>query len=432
MGIKIRLRRDFLTRLRNQGVLSGIVTYIILCGLAYYITPPQLWSELLTFISGGIKEIPPGGTMLITMGTLVGLIVLRIPIAFVIITITKKILGKPVSKRSLFKYGDAKKYWLAELLMLVAFEELLGRWLFIEYLPKTLHIDTTLGLWGLLIGGNVIWTLMHLANFEKEKEKKIGYVITQFIGGFFYAFVFIKFGLIPCILMHFMFNAILFSGLKGQITENYLFVKAFSQLCVAGIAYMVFNQDVRDLLIWFEGQGTPTPLPGWTLLDYVAITIATASLIEGVFTLICYDESTETKTESFGEKMLEAIIGPFLILGMVYIANYIFAGVVSSIYLRMVMVYLIIMSIVKNVSPNHAVKMFWMGLTSGSIAMCCLMALSWKIGVIYLLIQTIMSLVANYFFEKYAPPQTIRPPDPPNLNRPWSEIMKKPEFYIEK
>lgn len=431
MGIRIRLRRDYLMRLRSQGILSGLVTYLILGAIAYYLTPPQFWDELLTFFSGRIKEISPGGTMLLTMGTLIGIVVLRIPIALVISIISKKILGKPVSNRSLFKYGDAKKYWLAVLLVLVTIEEIIGRWLFIDFLPDVFGITSTIGIWVFLIAGNALWTWMHLANFEKEKEKKLGYVITQFVGGFFYAFVFIKFGLIPCILMHFMFNAILFSGLKGQVTESNRQIKIASHLFVVGIAYLLFNQNIRDLLIWFEGKGTPAPLPGWTLLDYVTITIGISSLIGAIFTLINYDENTDTKTESVGEKILGAIIGSLLLLGMAYIANYILSGVISSIYLRMVMAYLIIMSIAKSISPNHAVKLFWIGLTSGSLWMCCVVALDWKIGGIYIIIQVVISLVANYFFKKYVPSQTIHPPDAPNLNRPWAQVSKPP-FTIEK
>ncbi len=431
MGVKIKFRRDFLLQIRNQGIVSSVLTYFILACLAYYVTPPQLWNDLLTFFSGKIKAITPGGTMVVTMGMMIGIVVLRIPIALTILFIVKKILGKPVSNRSIFKYGDAKKYWLAELLVIITIEEIIGRWLFIDFLPDAFGITSTIGIWAFLIAGNALWSWMHLANFKQEKEKKIGYVTTQFIGGFFYAFVFIKFGLIPCILMHFMFNAILFSGLKGQVTENNRYIKIVSHLLVVGIAYLLFNQDIRDLLIWFEGKGTPAPLPGWTLLDYIAITITISSLIDVIFTLIYYDESTDTKTDSVGEKILPAIIGPFLLLGMIYIANYIFSGVIPSIYLRMVMVYLIIMSMVKSISPNHAVKLFWMGFTSGSIGMCCIVALGWKMGVIYLLIQTVVSLVANHFLEKYAPSQTIHPPDAPNLNRPWSKIGR-PDFYTEK
>ncbi len=433
MGIKISLRRDLLTRLRDQSKQSGILTYLTLAVIAYYLMPPTLISELLSFFSGDIKGVIPGGNAVVIIGTMVSIVVLRIPIAILIGSIIKILLGKPVSNRSLFKYGDGQKRWLASLLFIITIEELLGRWLFIEILPNALNINSSLGLWGLLIGGNIIWTILHLYNFEKEKERKVGYVITQFVGGFFYAFVFIKFGLVPCILMHFMFNAVLFSGLKGQIVENYRYIKAFLQLCLAGVMYMIFSQDVRDLLIWFVGQGAPTSLEGWGLIDYLAITLAVSLAMQAILNLLSYDETVpkeEEKELTFFEQVLLVFFATAVLIGMVFVVEHLLSDVIPIIYLRMVMVYLIVFSIAKFSSPNHAVKAFWISLTDGWILICIMIGLDWQMAYLYLLLIMVSELALSTLLKKLIP-ASKHAQDAQAFVIKNQSLTKKPEFYSE-
>lgn len=427
MGIRITLRRDILKRLRVQSIQTGFLTYFLLVVVAYYLMPPTLISDLLSFFGGDIKGVIPGGDMVTIMGALVAIVVLRIPITVTIGWIMKKILGKPTSRASFFKYGEDKKYWLAYLLYTVAFEEIFARQLFLDVLPKLLHVESTWGLWGLLILGNVLWAYLHLYNFSKERDRKFGYVLTQFIGGFFYAFVFLKFGLIPSILMHFMFNAVLFSGLKGQISENYRLQTTFTQLCIAGISYMLFNQNVGDLLLWIQAEGKPIPLPGWGLLDYITISLTISCTVQAIFTLLRYDEIPEDKKELILERVLGIGVGAILFIGMVLCADALLSEI-SSIYLRTVGAFLIIMSILRSGSPNYAVKIFWGALTSGWLSICCILALGWQMGAIYVIVLLVSSWIANYFYEKFAPKPAT--PSPVDQNKPWSEIVK--EFYVEK
>lgn len=95
--------------------------------------------------------------------------------------------------------------FLGDYFMIIILEELFARWLFMGVTP----LLAGWLLWPSMIIGNALWALAHLHNYSDPKDRQIARVFPQFLGGVFYGWMYLKFGLPVTIATHLLHNAII-------------------------------------------------------------------------------------------------------------------------------------------------------------------------------------------------------------------------------
>ncbi|MCH7759128.1 CPBP family intramembrane metalloprotease, partial [Patescibacteria group bacterium] len=91
-------------------------------------------------------------------------------------------------------------------------EELLFRWLPLGLIAKITFFSSIFWFYILFLAGNLIWSLMHLGNFNK-KDRQLIRVFPIFILGIFLTYIFVKYGLLASAVTHITYNIIIFTTL---------------------------------------------------------------------------------------------------------------------------------------------------------------------------------------------------------------------------
>ncbi|PIP69304.1 hypothetical protein COW91_00220 [Candidatus Nomurabacteria bacterium CG22_combo_CG10-13_8_21_14_all_32_8] len=170
-------------------------------------------NELKLLISGEFQEISKNHTSFVMMFLVIFVVViLNIIYSFCLLTLISKILGKSgkhTASETLKERGS--KYLFFSFFAEASAEELVARWFFLRLLTKITFLSGTVAFYVLFLIGNSLWALIHLSNYKKREDRKILRVLPQFIGGIFYTYIFLKYGLLATVLEHVVFNIILLS-----------------------------------------------------------------------------------------------------------------------------------------------------------------------------------------------------------------------------
>ena len=184
-------------------------------------------------------------------------------------------------------------YHFLKHIMLVFAEEVFARWFFLGLLTKISVLSGTTAFHILFLIGNGSWALIHLPNWEKG-DNRITKVLSIFLAGFFFSYVYIKCGLLPVILLHFGRNTVLWALDKVQEIDPWYFVHiGYTALCGI-VSYVLMKKPLSDILPWFDDNPV-YHLQGWEFWDYVNVSIYISSCVVVVCGLLLYDRGEVEK-----------------------------------------------------------------------------------------------------------------------------------------
>ena len=94
-------------------------------------------------------------------------------------------------------------------------EELLFRWFLLGVLPMIPFLSGSTTFYFLLATGNIIWALLHFANYKRSGPRGVEMLCGQllallphFVVGLFLSYEFVKLGIVACVLSHALINGV--------------------------------------------------------------------------------------------------------------------------------------------------------------------------------------------------------------------------------
>jgi hypothetical protein len=303
------------------GSLSALCTFGLLALIAWKAEVfGMVINELIMFISGGFREVASNHTTFLMMfPVILAVVVLNLSCAVGANVLQEKILGKS-GKHMLvdfFEEMEEDNHFFT-FFVIVLLEELFARWFFLGLLTKISFLSGTVAFYALFLIGNGIWALIHLSNFKEEKDRKVLRVLPQFVGGVFFTYVFVKYGLLAAILAHFASNAVIFAVHKVQrINVIDGLIVGYAALCAA-ISYTLMEKPLADVLPWFADSPV-FRLQGWEFWDYVKISVFLSASFVIVFGLLLYDRGEAEKKKSDKDiGLVGYIVGIPIVISLLY------------------------------------------------------------------------------------------------------------------
>lgn len=226
-------------------------------------------------------------------GTILSLIVIDTVLAWIFGVMLKSLShDTPASAVADVINSMKGKHNFATFFFAAFMEEVYARWLFLGILPTVLN-PTTFVWWTLLILGNSSWALIHLMNFEK-KDRRIIWILPQFIGGLIFSLVYVKFGFLAAVYCHLGSNALLLCVHKVEdVTEKDILPASYCVL-VSGLSLALMslgnnfsNFEIGKLLEQLSVGDSS--LDRLEIIDWISITILTTFLLKSLTTLLMYD-----------------------------------------------------------------------------------------------------------------------------------------------
>ncbi|KXK07278.1 MAG: hypothetical protein UZ21_OP11001001140 [Microgenomates bacterium OLB22] len=265
---------------------------------------------------------------------------------------------------------------------------------FLGLLPKIPALSGQTAFYALLLIGNTIWAGIHLNNFKENRDKKILFVLPQFVGGIFLSYIYLKFGLFGSVLAHFAGNAIILSSHKvHKVTIIDGLHILYGALC-AWISYRLMTKPLSDMLTWFSTEPV-FKLPGWTFWDYVLATVFIASIMGLVFDLLLYDRGSLEQDEK--ERSVGIVVTTYLLafpiqFGLMLGAFSLLGWLGVGVFYRIICVALIFGLPSKQDSLGAVSRQFWAGLPYVYIMGCLLMGLGFIQTVAWALTMSVIAL----------------------------------------
>ncbi|MBI2450572.1 MAG: CPBP family intramembrane metalloprotease [Candidatus Nealsonbacteria bacterium] len=182
-------------------VLSGFSIWFFLTG---GLNEPT--SQLISFFKE--TRVNRQSISLANLNVLIGFVFINYCVSFAAI-IFASIIKKRGPKMQPIDASLKLPFWLMNFILLgvVTMEEVIFRWLPLGFLLPI--FDTRSALWILIIVSSLAFGLVHIGN-QKLYRKSIIFTLPQMLGGIILCYVFLAFGFLGALLVHFIFNAILF------------------------------------------------------------------------------------------------------------------------------------------------------------------------------------------------------------------------------
>jgi len=351
-------------KLKAMGVWSMIGTWILLLIVAWNLIPfSQVCEELLTFASGRVMQLQAEDCFQDVLGICLWIVVISLLLCFTSGIVFNKIAGKAKGHfiEDLFNLNGERRFFL-QMFLAVLLEELFARGLFLGLLTKIPFLSGALGFYFLMFLGNAIWSVIHIRNFKRAQDKNFIRTIPQFVCGLFLSFVFVKYGLLGAILVHFGFNAVILSlNHKQRFNKVDLCIILLNVVYMLA-AYLLMQKPLTDVLVWLNGSGD-FKLPGWNFFDYLCFSIFLSSCFTLIFDLLLYDRSYIDKKIELDQSLLVYVIVFLIILlltlGITYGAYFLLGLVIKDIPIRVLIISLAFCGAMKSPSLSSAMRFFW-------------------------------------------------------------------------
>ncbi len=378
---------------KTLGVFSAIGTFVLLALIAWKAGVfGMVIGELVLFISGGFREIAVNHTSFLMMfPVILAVVVIELPCCIGAAVLQAKILGKS-GKHALVDFFDkmVEGNHFFSFFVMVIIEELFARWFFLGLLTKIPFLSGVVAFYTLFLIGNGIWALIHLDNFEEEKDRKTLRVLPQFVAGLFFTYVFVKYGLLAVVLAHFASNAVLFATHKVQrvnLVDG--IIVGYAALC-AVVCYLLMHKPLADILPWFSDNPV-FRLQGWEFWDYVLFSVFLSASFVIVFGVLLYDQGDAGKKESDESPgIIRLIIVIPFVIGLLY-GTYALLGLfIASVPYRVLVLAILFTFIQKGMSGSAVARTFWVGLPDIYISMCILQALGFWPAIAWIALDTIV------------------------------------------
>ncbi len=374
------------------GSISAIGTMILIAVIAWKMHAfDMVLHGLGLLLTGNVMEIAPFKGNFLDMSTqLLAVIAIELPCsiaaALVVWAIVGKTEGDHFKLRDLFGTKDTSLFF--GFFVLCGAEELLARGLFLGLIAKLPFLSGTVPFYVLAVLGNGIWALIHLKNFSKKKDRKWIRTLPQFVGGIALTYVFVKFGLLACILAHFGSNAIIFSLDKMQKIDRIDGMILGYALVCAGVSYMSMSKPLGDISAWFAEQPV-FRLPGWGFWDYVKVSIFVPSCFSVIFGLLMYDRGEAGKKQ---EGMLGTLIGAPIVIGILYLLFLLLGIGMHSVQYRILILAILVSFAHTGSSGSSLARVFWYYLPDAYVTICILGALGFWSAMAWIAIESLVYL----------------------------------------
>lgn len=384
---------------KHLGTLSMLGTFVLFAYISHVTGSfTTVLHEMYFFISGRVFEIPHGRFVLSEMlPVLFAVIVLELPFCFGAGFLVENILSKRKGGHALTsKFEDTeKKYYFFHHVSVVSLEELGARWFFLGILANIPFLSGTIAFYILFLLGNSVWALIHLTNFEDERDQHPLRTLPQFVSGFFLGYVFVKYGLFATILTHIASNSILFAKFKVQkFTLFNAYIIAYTALCAA-VSFLSMTKPLTNVLPWFT-ENPQFLLDGWGFWDYLKISVCVTSCLVFVSALLLYDysdagEEGEQEVNISPLVRVVMMVGAIpLVVGLMYGAYALLGLFIPSIPQRILAIAIIYNCLWQGGRGSSTARTFWVGLPEVYISICLLQALGFWGAVALVFIETLI------------------------------------------
>lgn len=170
--------------------------------------------------------------------------------------------------------------------VIILMEEIFARWLFLGVLT---HVFAGPFFFVVLFFlGNGLWALQHKLNFLNKADQKNLRVLPQFLSGLIFSYVFVKYGLLASVLVHFGHNAVLFALSKKEKFETRYLLVGLYFLVFSGLFFYLQTRSFTDITTWFASVPIFS-LKGWSFWDYLLVDLSIFASLNLLVIILGYD-----------------------------------------------------------------------------------------------------------------------------------------------
>ncbi len=274
-------------RLQGLGIVSGVGLLIFVFGLtlitvSYSDILNNFWDFLFKgpgFVEDGSRE-----NALTIFMTVLAINVVDLVLAILIFLLLRKkfVIGNDNKLLEFISRGPLL------LLRVVTLEELFARYLFLGILTQV--FTGTAAFYILMLIGNALWALFHLSNHKHNPNRSVILVLPQFVGGFFLAYLYVRYGLWITILAHFWYDIMLFTVFKKIVLDKsniYIFLYHSMIAIVMLVAIFIREISFSNLSSWINGD--LTTIASMTFAEYAILLVFLECLIVVVSQILLLD-----------------------------------------------------------------------------------------------------------------------------------------------
>jgi hypothetical protein len=264
---------------------SLLVVLLIVAVIAYFAPISAINSDLRLFFTGSVKQIAPFefGNMPYynLLPNLFYILLLDIILMLIVGILIELILGKrkgsysPEAERT----SGKESYQGLALIFTNFIEEVAARWFFLGVL--TMVFTSPAAFYVLFFISNFLWTWAHVTNYSKEEPHRLLRCLPVFIGGFFYSFIYVKYGFWITLFAHVARNTFVFATFKIEEFKSFYINHALKCGIFTCVIYSLMTKPLADITPWFQANGSFV-LDGWTFWDYLLL----AMFFNGLFGFI--------------------------------------------------------------------------------------------------------------------------------------------------
>ncbi len=282
--------------LQGLGVVSGIGLLVLALGLTLItVSYPDILNNFWDFLFMGPDFVEDGSreNALTIFMTVMAINLIDIVLALMIFVFLRK------------KYAPSNPDKLLEaiskgpllILRVVILEELFARFLFLGILTQV--FTGTTAFYVLMLTGNALWALLHLNNHKDNPNRSIILVLPQFVGGFFLAYLYVRYGLGITILAHFWYDIMIFTLFKkfvpGKSNMYILLYHTVIALVMLGVI-IIREISFSNLSSWINGD--LVPIGSMTFVEYAILLVFLECLIVVISQVLLLDFAVSQQAKS--------------------------------------------------------------------------------------------------------------------------------------
>lgn len=248
--------------------------------------------------------------------------------------------GKSINHFNLFKNGPQGVY------LTIFLEEYFTRYLILGVLAKWLNF----AFWPtmiLMLIANTAWAALHLMNYDDPSERKPLAVLSQFVTGLLFFYIFMRYGFWITLLVHLSFDFMLFSADKVQTTIVENLANLVFWFAALGITLWVahyFHIAIPSIAPWLNNV---LIMPGgmWPMVIFMVIAFSVAGIAENLFGFDHVAVDREILKQSIPDvvftKFWKYIVRVLIILALSWIlSHWIEAAFTKAVIISMILIYL--------------------------------------------------------------------------------------------
>jgi hypothetical protein len=351
-----------------------------------------LWTAMQQLLTGHgaeiVRTIPPVTGLAALAGAFCAV---AFPLALAIAQLIKLWLGEARNINSNAFSSLMEQNQFRAIFVTVLGEEVYARWLFLGLLTQVWH--GSIGFYVLALVGNTSWALFHMTNNPDKTQRHWGRVLPQFTTGILLTGVYVGYGFMAVLLVHFAFDAMVFATQKRQSWNVVNLAILGYELALAGLSALVLftwtDTPVGEITTWFSTNPTFV-LPGWSFTSYLAAVVLGSSLVSVGLELLAYDhgnrDDEQAEMSMFGKFFGSMVIvggtlGVFALLGLF----------MTSVPHRVIVIGLLILMLGSKTASGSAMSRAFWGLPSIYLPLCAFVALGFWNGAVVMLIMMIIS-----------------------------------------